>query len=433
MKKLTTLILSLIIAIAVFGQQERTEKPRILISTDIGGTDPDDNQSMIHLLMNNDRFDIEGLVSSPSFGNGSKDEILRMISLYEKDYPKLIKNNPKLMKPSELRKLCVQGRKGQASYKGYGLPTEGSRWIAKCAHANDERPLYILVWGTTDDLAQALHDNPDIEDRIKVYYIGGPNKKWGINSYAYIAENFPQLYMIENNASYRGFITDNNRKEVIEGVDPKIKAGYYNKYIANRGAMGKAFKDWYNGEIKMGDTPSLLYLMDGNPANPKKECWGGSFEKTRRSSRYVFNYPLHSDRDSVSIYSIVEFQLSGPWKDNIESDSVCFTLTVDNQTWNGYYLGRGTYAVRYSPKAPGVLTYTISSKIPELDGQKGSFSVYNRWPGDVSEYDYSLGEHWFTDKSDASLFEGKWQGAKTISKWRPAILKDWASRWDWLK
>ena len=27
-----------------------TEKPRILISTDIGGTDPDDNQSMAHFL-----------------------------------------------------------------------------------------------------------------------------------------------------------------------------------------------------------------------------------------------------------------------------------------------------------------------------------------------------------------------------------------------
>lgn len=51
------------------------EKPRVLISTDIGGTDPDDNQSMAHLLMNSDRFDLEGLVSSPSFGTGSKEEI----------------------------------------------------------------------------------------------------------------------------------------------------------------------------------------------------------------------------------------------------------------------------------------------------------------------------------------------------------------------
>lgn len=40
-------------------------KPRILISTDIGGTDPDDNQSMAHFLMYSDEFDTEGLCRRP--------------------------------------------------------------------------------------------------------------------------------------------------------------------------------------------------------------------------------------------------------------------------------------------------------------------------------------------------------------------------------
>ena len=60
-------------------------KPRIIVSTDIGGTDPDDNQSMVHLLMYSDKVLIEGLISSPSNGDGSKKEILRMIDIYEKD------------------------------------------------------------------------------------------------------------------------------------------------------------------------------------------------------------------------------------------------------------------------------------------------------------------------------------------------------------
>lgn len=72
-------------------------KPRILISSDIGGTDPDDNQSMAHLLMYNDLFDLEGLVSSPSFGKGNKAEILRMIDVYEKDFPQLSKHAKGLM------------------------------------------------------------------------------------------------------------------------------------------------------------------------------------------------------------------------------------------------------------------------------------------------------------------------------------------------
>lgn len=74
-------------------------KARVLVSTDIGGTDPDDNQSMIHLLMYSDLFELEGLVSSPSFGNGSKEEIVRMIDIYAKDYPQLKKHIPALMSP----------------------------------------------------------------------------------------------------------------------------------------------------------------------------------------------------------------------------------------------------------------------------------------------------------------------------------------------
>ncbi len=64
-------------------------KPRILISTDIGGTDPDDNQSMIHFLMYSNLFNTEGLISSPSYGRGTKQHLLEMIALYEKDLPKL--------------------------------------------------------------------------------------------------------------------------------------------------------------------------------------------------------------------------------------------------------------------------------------------------------------------------------------------------------
>jgi hypothetical protein len=50
----------------------------VLVSTDIGGTDPDDFQSMVHLLVYADLFDIEGLISSP-FGPGRKGHILEVI------------------------------------------------------------------------------------------------------------------------------------------------------------------------------------------------------------------------------------------------------------------------------------------------------------------------------------------------------------------
>ena len=108
------------------GQQPTPIKPRVLISTDIGGTDPDDNQSIIHLFMYSDKFNLEGLISSPSYGEGNKEEILRMINLYEKDLPKLIKHQKNLATPQFLRSITKQGAKGATAFKGYLSSTEGS-------------------------------------------------------------------------------------------------------------------------------------------------------------------------------------------------------------------------------------------------------------------------------------------------------------------
>lgn len=96
-----------------------------------------------------------------------------------------------MLAPDSLRALCRQGAEKRAPYCGFSEPTEGSKAIVEAARSQDLRPLYVLVWGGLEDVAQALHDAPDISDRIRVYWIGGPNKKWSANAYAYIAENFP--------------------------------------------------------------------------------------------------------------------------------------------------------------------------------------------------------------------------------------------------
>lgn len=423
----TTIILLLLSVLAVYAhaQRPRPEKPRIIVSSDIGGTDPDDNQSMIHLLMYNDMFDIEGLVSSPSFGNGSADEIKRMIGIYEKDYDRLKKHAAELVSPDSLRRICKQGRRGLAPFKGYDNPTEGSEWIVAQARRKSDRPLWILVWGTLEDVAQALHDAPDIKDKIRIYYIGGPNKKWGVNSYAYIASSHPDVWMIENNATYRGLIAASKR-------DGETDNAYYNRVVSGAGHMGADFINYYKGRVKMGDTPSLLYMMDGDPESPeKKDCWGGNFERTEYTSRRIFERPTTLN-DTVPVYSVIELRMKGPEFD-IDEDSVCFKATIDRQTWPGYYLGNGVYAVRYSPKAPAVLNYTISSAIKELDGQNGKFVVGKMWPGKREKDDFAVGDHWFTDRSNKEFFEGPWQGAGLIRQQRHEILEDWAVRWKWLK
>lgn len=422
-------ILCTLFTTIVVSQNPVPVKPRILISTDIGGTDPDDNQSMTHLLMYSDLFTIEGLISSPSYGEGNKEEILRMIDLYEKDFPKLQSHNMNLAEPDYLRSVTKQGRKGSVPFKGYITSSEGSEWIIKCAKEKSPQALWILVWGGLDDLAQALHDSPEIQDKIKVYWIGGPNKKWSANSYAYIVENFPDLWFIEVNSSYSGFFSNNNVPDSLTNSE------YYKHYINGAGYLGKDFKNYYNGKIKMGDTPSLLYMMDGNPNNPMRESWGGSFEKINHIPRVVFQNPT-SLKDTVAFCSIMEFHLQGP-KTDFPPDSVCFMMEVpygkSTQKWPGYYLGNGEYVIRYIPKRAEILKYKFTSEIAELDNLGGSIVVVNYWPGKKHESDYIPGNNWYSDKSDENLYDEKSQGAKTILKWRTDVLMDWANRWNWLR
>lgn len=418
------LVLLFCLSQEVISEEPVPQKPRILVSTDIGGTDPDDNQSMAHLLMYSDQFNIEGLVSSPSYGEGNKEEIIRMIDLFEKDLPLLQKEIKGYPDPAYLRSICKQGRKGKAPLNGYDKSTEGSDWIIECAGKKSDRPLWILVWGGLEDLAQALHDAPDIKDKIKVYWIGGPNKKWSVNSYLYIVKHFPDLFFIENNASYRGFISDNKKKD-------KFNSGYYDYFIKSAGYLGVDFKNYYDGNVKMGDTPALLYLMDGNPDYPEGESWGGSFERVGHSYRTVFNRNTTIE-DTIPAYSIIELIFKGPEIEE-KPGTPCLILHVDKQDWNGYYLGRGTYSVKYSPKAPATLHYTIRSDINEIDGNEGVFVVENTWPGEPTQDSFELGQNWFTDKNEINLFDGIWQGSKTVSKWREDVLLDWGRRLELLK
>lgn len=427
------LLLCLEIQANVMAQSSRH---RILVSTDIGGTDPDDNQSMIHLLMYANEFDIEGLVSSPSFGCGSAREIMRMIDLYQSDLPALqqglqrtyVSSRGDYPSPQYLRSITKQGRQSGAPWCGYGAPTEGSEWIVHCARRESDRPLWVLVWGALEDVAQALHDAPDIVAKIRIYWIGGPNKKWGCNAYNYILEHFPDVWLIENNATYRGFI--GSAKD-----ESTYQAAYWRTFMQGAGVMGEDFAHYYQGVVKMGDTPSLLYLMTGEAEIPTQDHWGGRFDVVNELCKYVVSGALVA-QDTVPVYSLMEWRLVGP-RVSLPSDSVCFVLHIDRQDWPGYYLGDGIYGVRYAPKAPATLTYTLTSALPDFPIHEGAFTVGKQWPNTDTYRNHSgrlacvsyVVDNWFTDVQD---YSSTWQGVSTIACYREEILKDWSIRFGWL-
>ena len=241
---------------------------RVLVSTDVGGTGPDDFQSLVHLLVYADSLDLEGLVSSP-YGPGRKEHILEVIEHYASDYARLKTYSDGYPTPDALRATTLQGATGMPPWTGVLRPTDGSEWIVRRAREDDPRPLHVLVWGGIEDLAQALHDAPDILPKLRVYWIGGPNKKWSTHAYQYVADHHPELWIIESNATYRGWFVGG------EQSGDWGNTAFVTKYVAGRGALGDFFGTHLGGTIKMGDTPSVGWLLRGDPADPTAPGWGG--------------------------------------------------------------------------------------------------------------------------------------------------------------
>ena len=257
---------------------------RVIISTDIGGGDEDDIQSMIHYLLYSDLFDTEGIVSSPP-QKGRKADILEVIDEYEKDYPNLKTYSDKYPEPDYLRSIAKQGAINPAPEQGYNSPTEGSRWIIHCAKKKDSRPLYVLVWGAITDVAQALHDDPAIKQKIRVHFIASWNQKQDQNAFAYIDKNHADLWLIHNNTTFRGWYMGGNQKGDLGNKS------FVDKHVKNHGALGKYFAPLKGGSIKMGDTPSYAFLLRGNPEDPTKESWGGRFIKRKGRPNWWIDDP----------------------------------------------------------------------------------------------------------------------------------------------
>jgi hypothetical protein len=412
------ILLTFLLTTTVVSQAKEPVAPkhRVVISTDIGGTDPDDFQSMVHLLLYADVLDIEGLIASPH-GPGRKQHILDVIDLYEKDYPNLRTWSDDYPSPEHLRAITKAGETEMAPHRGWRRPTEGSEWLIACARRDDPRPLHVLIWGSIEDLAQALHDAPDILPRLRVYYIGGPNKKWGPDAYQYIAGNHPDLWMIESNATYRGWFAGGNQ----EG--DRGNQAFVKKHVKSSGHLGAYFDSHLQGVIKMGDTPSVSWLLRGNPGEPAWPGWGGRYVRAWERPFARYNR-LTTAADRLEIFGILELVL--PLGSDAPADPEA-RLIVTNQSLIGYPDGEGNMRFRFCPRDPTVFTYKIQSNAPALDGAMGAITAYLPEPS-VALSPSPRFPNWWTDDPSPAMAEGIHHGAKSVSQWREAYLQDFADR-----
>lgn len=268
--------------------QSAQQKQRVLVLTDIGA-EADDTESMVRLLLYSDEIDIQGLVATTSTwkrSSVSPELIENVIRAYAKIHDNLLLHDPGYPSAEALKALVKSGRSAYGmSGVGPGLDSEGSDWIIRTLEKNDDRPLWIPVWGGANTLAQALFKlratRPPAEvDRLvaklRVYTISDQD-----DSGPWMRKNFPKLFYIVSPGGDYSAAAWTGINTVVTGIDNSTIS---NKWLAEHiqqghGPLGAEYPDVAYG--MEGDTPSWLGLIPNglsDPEHPEQGGWGGRYE-----------------------------------------------------------------------------------------------------------------------------------------------------------
>ncbi|HSP89519.1 MAG TPA: DUF1593 domain-containing protein, partial [Vicinamibacterales bacterium] len=134
-------------------------RPRVIVMTDIAN-EPDDQMSLVRFLLYANQFDVEGLVATTSTWMKTRvrpDVIHSVLDAYDLVQPNLLKHAPGFPAAATLRARVAAGQPGYGmAAVGEDKSTPGADLILRAAGSDDARPLWVLAWGGSNTLAQAL-------------------------------------------------------------------------------------------------------------------------------------------------------------------------------------------------------------------------------------------------------------------------------------
>ena len=323
MNKIFSTILTILTCLSFLSGYASTthsgDKARVIVMTDLGG-DPDDAQSMIHLLVCADRIDIEGLISTQAWLNDPDrlPKVMEVVNQYEAAFPNLQKHSSGFPSVEYIKSRTVRGQNiSHMDGVGDNMDTPGSELIINVVDdKSDERPVWIAAWGGMNTLAQAIHkirgtrnDNElrKFLNKIRIYDILGQD-----DAGAWIAKNFPEVTYIRNAHVYGWAPDDQWTKSNIQSYKP-LGVHYPDRIWATE-----------------GDSPSFLYLYANGlnmPEHPEYGGWGGRFSTQKIKNPRGMDFIKSSGKDE-SIYDDYYMTTSSSegvnainkWKQHIMND-----------------------------------------------------------------------------------------------------------------
>lgn len=294
--KLRFAIILTFFLLSVGGYAQPSEKLRVFILTDIEN-EPDDAMSMIRFLTYSNQWDIEGLVATTSVHQRKQTaawRIREIVSAYGKVRNNLLVHEAGYPTEVYLFSIIKDGRKDYGmNAVGEGMNSEGSDWLIQMVDKNDDRPLWVLVWGGPNCLAQALwkvqntRSTEEVDkfvSKLRVYPVSDQD-----DSGPWIRKNFKDLFYIVSPGfhSYGGYhqstwtgISGDIFHGRFTGADYNLVAKpWLDEHIRRKGPLGAEYPQ--TTYLMEGDTPTFLYLVNNglsSPENPNWGSWGGRYE-----------------------------------------------------------------------------------------------------------------------------------------------------------
>jgi hypothetical protein len=279
---------------------EFTGHPRVIVISDIGN-EPDDQMSLVRLLLYSNEMDIEALIATTSTWQKQAthpETMHTLVKAYGEVRPNLLKNASGWPTAEYLdeRVFAGQSAYGMAA-TGPGKDSAGSEAIVRAVSRDDPRPLWVCLWGGSNTLAQALiklratRSPEEVDKLIARLRVSGISDQDDAGQW--IRREFPNLfYVVEPSdqagdeyyyATWTGISGDKYYRNG-EGADfSTVTNEWLDKNIRSKGPLGKVYPRFMF--IMEGDTPSYLGLIENGLNSYRRPDWGGW------GGRYIYRQP----------------------------------------------------------------------------------------------------------------------------------------------